>query len=117
MRLTPSMMKRPMIPMPTGRNATTTRIAMFQETTAGPDSHTKWSTGGTFLSARTRSDQALPELGAEPAGRSRESTVGFALFMVEDMIPSGPRCVYAEIWQGREALESCTKAMRTLIRG
>src|ERR1039458_3081319 len=114
MRLAPAMMKRPMIPMPTGRNATTTRIAMFQETTAGPDSHTKWSTGGTFLRARRRSDQALPGLWGELSGRSRESTVGFALFMVEDMVPSGPRCVYAEIWQGREALESSTKASGTL---
>src|ERR1017187_4726002 len=117
MGVTPSMMKRPMIPMPTGRNATTTRIAMFQETTAGPDSPARKTLGVQLWGARTRSDQALPELGDEPAGRSRESTVGFALFMVEDMIPSGPRCVYAEIWQGREALESCTKAMRTLIRG
>src|SRR5664279_570259 len=53
-------MYRPMMPMPTGRKATMTLMAIFQKTTDGPDSHTKWSTGGTFLRARSRSPQALP---------------------------------------------------------
>src|ERR1700722_12863994 len=47
-----------MMPIATGRKATTMRMVMFQKTTAGPDSHTKWSTGGMFLSAATRSDHA-----------------------------------------------------------
>jgi hypothetical protein len=47
------------MPMATGKKATTIRKAMFQKTTAGPDSHTKCSTGGMFLSAATRSAHAL----------------------------------------------------------
>jgi hypothetical protein len=35
------MMKRPTIPMPTGRKAAAKRIVIFQKTTEGPDSHTK----------------------------------------------------------------------------
>src|SRR5579863_8886087 len=60
MRLTASIIRRAIYPIPTGRKATRIRMAMFQKTTAGPDSHTKWSTGGTFLRACNRSPQALP---------------------------------------------------------
>ena len=62
------------------------RMAIFQETTAGPDSHTKWSTGGTFLSARTRSAQASLELERFSDWFAPGLPANFAFVMVEDML-------------------------------
>src|ERR1039458_7044198 len=80
-------MYRPMIPMPIGKNATTMRIAIFQKTMEGPDSQTKWSTGGTFLRARNRSLQAFPGSFGGTEDLARDSPPPCASFMVEDMAP------------------------------
>ncbi len=104
MRLTPSIIKRPMMPMPTGRKATRTRIAIFQKTTEGPDSQTKWRTGGTFLSARRRSAQALPDSCGWTDRFSPDSPAGFVLFKVGDIVvlePAGNKLA-----QAHGALES-----------
>src|ERR1700749_3601863 len=97
-----------MMPMPTGRKATTMRIVIFQKTTAGPDSHTKWSTGGTFLRARRRSPHAFPGLpwtGGSGAV-SRGSPVTSASFTIEDIFPFCPR----EILQAGGTSDNRTKA-------
>ena len=79
------------------------RRAMFQKTTAGPDSQTKCRTGGTFLSARRRSPQALPGAPGPCVAGSANAGIGLsdswlgsmstcASCLVEDMAPFPGLC-------------------------
>jgi hypothetical protein len=114
MRFTPSMMNRPMMPMPTGRNATKMRIVMFQKTTAGPDSHTKCSPGGTFFSAPRRSAHASPGISGWSEGSVTGSVASGAFFLVEDMYPFGDLPKAEMIQRALQTPQSLTKVVPAL---
>src|SRR6185437_10848189 len=87
MSMEPTMYGPAIMPMPTGRRDTTIRTARFQHTTDGPESQTILSTGGIFLSARTRSLHALLWACGASLGGPVPLPARFAWCMVEDMFP------------------------------